>query len=205
MKQHSMNKNILGNREKHMKVNPTDAAQVAGVTRKTLYADMQKGTLSYEVTDKKKRLIDVAELERVYGTLAKDVKGTQQDTLFDAPHSAPAAQTSHASDASIDSALLRQRLEFIEQERVREREQLNEQIEHLRTMLGSEQEERRKITALLTNQSSEREKQGQMQEKTDSELDNLKSTVQDLRKQNRGIFKALKDEKNKSLWQKLFG
>ena len=166
---------------------------------------MQKGTLSYEVTDKKKRLIDVAELERVYGTLAKDVKSTQQETLFDTPRVAQVTQTSSGGDASIDAALLRQRLEFIEQERVREREQFNEQIEHLRTMLGSEQEERRKITALLTNQSSDREKQGQMQEKTDTELDNLKTTVLELRKQNRGIFKALKEEKSKSLWQKLFG
>ena len=65
-----------------MKVNPTEAAQIAGVTRKTLYADMQKGTLSYELTDKKKRLINVAELERVYGTLAKDVSGTEQKELF---------------------------------------------------------------------------------------------------------------------------
>lgn len=191
-----------------MKVNPTDAAQVAGVTRKTLYADMQKGTLSYEVTDKKKRLIDVAELERVYGTLAKDVKGaqqTQQDTLFDTQRDTQQTQTQSKTDMSVDAALLRQRLEFIELERVREREQLHEQIEHLRTMLGSEQEERRKITALLTNQSSEREKQGQMQEKTVSELDGLKATVLELRKQNRGIFKALKAEQNKSFWQKIFG
>ena len=96
-------------------------------------------------------------------------------------------------------------MEFIELERVREREQMSEQIEHLRAMLGSEQEERRKITALLTNQSSEREKQGQMQEKTETELDSLKTTVLELRKQNRGIFKALKEEQSKSFWQKIFG
>jgi|MDTB01.3.fsa_nt_gb hypothetical protein len=188
-----------------MKVNPTDAAQVAGVTRKTLYADMQKGTLSYEVTDKKKRLIDVAELERVYGSLVKDVKGTQQDTLFDAPREAQVTQSAANTDTSVEAALLRQRMEFIELERVREREQMSEQIEHLRAMLGSEQEERRKITALLTNQSSEREKQGQMQEKTETELDSLKTTVLELRKQNRGIFKALKEEQSKSFWQKIFG
>lgn len=184
------------------KVNPTEASQIAGVTRKTLYADMQKGTLSYEVTDKKKRLIAVAELERVYGTLTKPQAETKQETLFDADNHG-AGQGASSSD--VNAEILKVRLEFIEKERAREREQLNEQIEHLRSMLGSEQEERRKITALLTDQSSEREKQGAKQVETETQLDDLKNTVLELRKQNRSIFKALKEEKEKGFWQKLFG
>lgn len=185
-----------------MKVNPTEAAQIAGVTRKTLYADMQKGTLSYELTDKKKRLINVAELERVYGTLAKDVSGTEQKELFSSKEN-EGEKGAPLNDA--EAQIMAVRLEFMEKERARERAQLNEQIEHLRSMLSSEQEERRKITALLTDQSSEREKQGQAQKRAESELDVLKQTVLELKKQNRSIFKALKDEREKSFWQKLFG
>lgn len=187
-----------------MKVNPTEASQIAGVTRKTLYADMQKGTLSYEITDKKKRLINVAELERVYGTLAKDVSSVSQNTLFDTAGNTKKADANSSVEGSgsIDAEVLKVRLEFMENERAREREQLNDQIEHLRSMLSSEQEERRKITALLTDQTSERDEQGQ---KTATEIDDLKNTVLELRKQNRSIFKALKDEQDKSFWQKLFG
>lgn len=188
-----------------MKVNPTDASQIAGVTRKTLYADMQKGTLSYQVTDKKKRLIDVAELERVYGTLAKDVSETKQDTLFEAQSYIKANDVTSQQDISIEAELVKARLALIETERSREREQFNEQIEHLRSMLGSEQEERRKITALLTNQTSAHEKQDQKQVATEGELDGVKATVLELRKQNRSILRALKEEKNKGFWQKLFG
>ena len=188
-----------------MKVNPTDAAQIAGVTRKTLYADMQKGTLSYEVTDKKKRLINVAELERVYGTLAKDVGGDTKNTLFETAGNTQKTVDTASGGNNIDVEVLKIRLEQSENERSREREQLNEQIEHLRSMLSSEQEERRKITALLTNQTADKEEQGTQQKKTESQLDDLKMTVQELRKQNRAIFKTLKEEKEKSLWQKLFG
>tara|TARA_R110002124_G_scaffold233406_1_gene398771 strand:+ start:154075 stop:154629 length:555 start_codon:yes stop_codon:yes gene_type:complete len=184
-----------------MKVNPTEASQIAGVTRKTLYADMQKGTLSYGLTDKKKRLIHVAELERVYGTLAKPVEETQQTALFETSGNTAEQTKNRAADAEI----LRMRLEYLEKERNREREQLSEQIEHLRGMLSTEQEERRNITLLLTNQTSEREKQGQKQEETVSELDTLKKTVLELRKQNRSIFRAFKEEKEKTFWQKLFG
>ena len=186
-----------------MKVNPTEAAQIAGVTRKTLYADMQKGTLSYEVTDKKKRLINVAELERVYGTLTKEGNVSPQKELFEAKGDAEKTHSSAGGD--VHAQIMSVRLEFMEKERAREREQLSEQIEHLRSMLKSEQEERRKITALLTDQSAEREQQGQVQKQAQDELDMLKQTVLELKKQNRSIFKALKDERNKSFWQKLFG
>lgn len=68
-------------------LNLSDAAKAAGVSRKTIYAHIDKGLLS--VTRKQgKRLIHVAELERHYGSVTlKKLLGNkatqQQDTQKD--------------------------------------------------------------------------------------------------------------------------
>ena len=48
--------------------------------------------------------------------------------------------------------MLRQRIEAAEAERERERAQLTDRIEHLERRLDDERDERRRLTALLTDQ-----------------------------------------------------
>ena len=50
-------------------VSPTKAAELADVSRQTIYNDMDSGDLSFNRQGKRKRTIDVAELERRYGQL----------------------------------------------------------------------------------------------------------------------------------------
>jgi anti-sigma factor RsiW len=52
---------------------------------------------------------------------------------------------------------LHRELELLREERERERNQLNGQIDDLRRRLDSEAEERRKLTALLTDQREKQE------------------------------------------------
>ena len=177
----------------HMKVTPTEAADIACVTRKTLYADMTKGNLSYEVTDKGKRLIQVAELQRVYGREMSNKKEAEGNVT-------QSINTSNISDAvrtEVDA--IRQKLENLEAERQRERNQLTDQIDHLRDMLKSEQDERRRITALLTDQREDREKRGGEQDK---KLREVEVMIEELRKQNRRI---VTDMNRKPIWRRLFG
>lgn len=55
-----------------MRLNITQAAKVAGISRKTLYRDRARGKLTVGKDGKGKPIIDVSELERVYGPLSQD-------------------------------------------------------------------------------------------------------------------------------------
>ena len=50
-----------------MKLNISQAAEAANVTRATIRKHIKTGKLSAIVEDDRRRVIDVAELERVYG------------------------------------------------------------------------------------------------------------------------------------------
>ena len=177
-----------------MKVSPTEAADIAGVTRKTLYADMNKGHLSFEVTDKKKRLIQVAELERVYGKEMSQHRGSEGNTR-------KWANTDNANNnPGPDNGVLLEKLENLERERLREREQLTDQIDHLREMLKNEQDERKKMTGLLTDQRQDKESRGGEQDK---KLLALEATVEELKKQNRRILSEV--QRKRGFFSRLFG
>lgn len=179
-----------------MNVCPAEASRLAGVSRKTLYQDMSKGHLSYDVTDKKKRLIQVAELERVYGHTKSNTQktnGNSKKWLETEPGN---------SNDPAEIQVLKDKLDALQAERDREREQLTDQIEHLREMVKSEQEERRKFTALLTDQRKEKEGRAGEQDKKMQDLD---TTIEELRKQNRRILHEIKTEQSKGIWQRLFG
>ena len=51
------------------KLTLTEAVKVISVSQATLYRDLKKGKVSFETNGKDRRLIDVSELERVYGEL----------------------------------------------------------------------------------------------------------------------------------------
>ena len=51
------------------KLTLTEAVKIIPVSQATLYRDLKKGKVSFETNGKDRRLIDVSELERVYGEL----------------------------------------------------------------------------------------------------------------------------------------
>jgi hypothetical protein len=68
------------------KVNVSQAAQMAGVSRSTIHKQLNAGKLSAERMDGK-TLIDVSELERVFGTLVPPgtLKPNRRNTQLDTP------------------------------------------------------------------------------------------------------------------------
>jgi hypothetical protein len=64
-----------------MKVGPSKAAQLARVARSTIYKDIEEGKLSAEQDGKGHRVIDVSELERVYGELSAPDNGETSDNV----------------------------------------------------------------------------------------------------------------------------
>ena len=213
-------------------VSITEAAKMAGVSRATIYNDIDSGTLSFETGPKEKKMINVSELQRVYKTLklpndSDNSKGVEKRQE---------RQNEQNSGTGGQIAVLQERLEA-EKKR----------SEHLEEMLKKEQEERKReretakqfeeyMKEQLTNQGDNiknftRLLEDQRGSKSNDDQDELKQTVQALkkeiedqkeeaRKKEEARRKALKKrqeemekkkaeeeeaEKNKPFLKKLFG
>ena len=51
------------------KLSVTEALKIVSVSKTTLYSDMDKGVVSYDLDVKGRKRVDIAELQRVYGPL----------------------------------------------------------------------------------------------------------------------------------------
>ncbi len=62
------------------KLNLTQAARAAGISRTTLYRHIEKGKVTCEINKKGQKIIDVSELIRVYGEIKKPDTPTERTT-----------------------------------------------------------------------------------------------------------------------------
>jgi len=113
------------------------AAKACHKSKSALLEAIKNGRLSAKRDDKNQWQIDAAELFRVYpqgGSLP--VLRTDTEQPIEPPQNHP----------------LEEKIRALEQERERERKQLQDTIDDLRKRLDDESTERRKLTALLTHQ-----------------------------------------------------
>lgn len=118
------------------KVSVIEATKLTGISKTTIYGDMDKGILSFELDIKGRKRVDVAELQRVYG-LKQNANGN--------PHQhngKPVTETfeHHGTPENMESetvALLKSQIEHLETEITvaREREK------NLMELLKREQEQ----------------------------------------------------------------
>lgn len=114
------------------KVNISQAARVTGKARSTIQSHIKKGLISAENDGVGNCLIDVAELQRVYGVIkmgklqgvAKQVTENSQDT------------------APTDTHLMQQKIEF-----------LQEKLGYFEKQLEAEREEKKRLLSLVENQT----------------------------------------------------
>lgn len=119
------------------KISISEAARLTGKPRSTIHRHLDKGKLSKETDGQGRPVIDVAELERVYGTLQQ----------------ADMAQTGAVLQSATPEWDRADRVNLIELEALkRENALLLNERDDLRRRLDVEGEERRKLTALLTDQ-----------------------------------------------------
>ena len=116
------------------------AADHTGKSKAAILKAIKAGRLSASKDGLGEWRIDPAELFRVYQSAP-----TEND------NSATARTTEHIGSA-VELAMTRERLATIEQERERERQQFEATIDDLRRRLDAEGEERRRMTAILTDQ-----------------------------------------------------
>jgi hypothetical protein len=124
------------------------AAKATGKAKSTISRDVRNGTISAEKNDDGSFSIDASELIRVYPD-AFDPNRSENTISNDTQPHKSVIETG-GLQAELEG--LRERLRLIDTERERERRQLSDQIEDLRRRLDTEGEERRKLTAILTDQ-----------------------------------------------------
>jgi len=118
-----------------------EAAEAVGMTKPAIFKAIKKGTISAAKDERGQWFIDPAELHRVY----KPVNQSENRSM-----------SSLRQETAENAYGLRQEVERLQEEREREREQLEETIADLRRRLDQSETERRetqgKLTALLTHQ-----------------------------------------------------
>jgi len=126
-----------------MKLTLNQAAKECGRAKSTLSKAIKSGKLSAERGDKGAFLIDTAELYRVF---PRSSNGDQR-----LPIENPLNEQGNR-DLEREVETLREQINTVNLERERERTQLSETISDLRSRLDRESEERRALTAMITDQ-----------------------------------------------------
>ncbi|MHB0704097.1 MerR family transcriptional regulator [Roseomonas mucosa] len=131
-----------------MKYTIGTAAKATGKSKSTISRDIKEGKLSADKREDGSYSIDPSELIRVYQEeFNPNRSATPQEN--DTQHPISAFETGGLQS---EVERLREQLQGVHTERDRERRQLTDQIDDLRRRLDQEGEERRKLTAILTDQ-----------------------------------------------------
>jgi len=136
------------------KVTVKQAASLTGKSRETINTATNSGLLSYSLNSRNHKVLDIAELERVFPLVKTMAElGQQSEPVSN-------SQTPSDPDSNAEAMLLREKLsnseqlrEMLTQERDRERRQFEAELETLRSSLEKSQEQHNKALLLITDQS----------------------------------------------------
>lgn len=186
-----------------MNISPAEAIRQFNVSKPTLYSDMKDGKLSYSLDDRKRRKINISELDRIYQKREGDNKGSSNSTVNLTPGN---------TQSDVNSAALEKEIEYLKRE-VQSKEQ---ETEKWQAAFDKAQATADKITALLTDKTQEKDSGAGEWDKSlktlENRISNQEKTAKDtaekeqkIIRQNRALKKALDEERNKSFFKKLFG
>ncbi|NKE48772.1 hypothetical protein HB662_28665 [Roseomonas frigidaquae] len=131
-----------------------EAAKAAGVSKPSLSKAISSGRISAERKPDGSYSIQAAELFRAY---PQHGKGNGEGNPSNDATLTGVSQTANPQLAESEANGLREQLATEKAERERERRQLTDQIEDLRSRLDREGEDRRRLTAILTDQRARAE------------------------------------------------
>jgi excisionase family DNA binding protein len=142
-----------------MKLTMGQAAKQLDCSKATLSRAIKDGRLSAERREDGSYAIDPAELQRYADSAEHRLLREPVPQPLETPavmRSTTPNETPETPNETrviqVELEALRERFSLLQGERDRERAQLNDQIQDLRRRLDAEGEERRKLTALLTDQ-----------------------------------------------------
>ena len=132
---------------KPTRYNIMQAHRITGKSRTTIQRHLKSGKLSFVEDGDGNRMIDASELIRVYG----------DDCNFSSEEQSGGGESEVTTPVHHRVHTLEERIETLVEERKREREQLQSQIDHLKESLQLAQEGHNRATLLLENRSGEGE------------------------------------------------
>lgn len=194
---------------------------MANVSRATIYNDIESGELSFELGAKNKKMINVAELERVYKSLipleeegARGVKeGNLRNDAVKPSSGSQVAVLQERLQAQIkENDHIKELFEKEKEERSREREHSQHVEDMIKAQLDNQAESIKNFTRLLEDQRSDKDKGSEwksaiqgLEGRIANQEDEHKKERDKILRQAQALKKALDAEKNKSFFQKLFG
>lgn len=212
--------------------NMTDAAILAGVSRRTFYNHIESKPITTKRNQNDEKVVDLSELKRVYGdeTILTNLHKMHEDESVQTRESAQGEGVhSVQNNQNTDIKLMQARIEALESEKNliqeqarREREQVQDERDFLRKRLEEAQEGQKRITLLLEDHSHKQnggdaweksiralEQRIANQEKAAKEREEKEQKLLDENRRIKQAYskqkKAFEEEKSKSMWQKLFG
>ena len=157
------------------KITVSEALKIVPVKKTALYGDIKKGVLSAEMDSRGRKVVDTAELERVYGSLKNpNTNGKQNGTPRTEPNGTgkvkgtdrtEADTHGNANEVSVLKAqveLLTESLERSEQraeELKEDKKEIGEWLAEAHKMLSAEQEKTR-LLMLPNSEQAERKEKG---------------------------------------------
>ena len=123
------------------KVSISEAARLTGKPRSTLHRHIKKGKVTKETDGQGNPVIDVAELERVYGKLQQAGMEQNEATIQPAPPKTVSTDREELAVLRRENTLLREHLEEIKKDRDHWRAQSNLLLADLRTEKEKKEEE----------------------------------------------------------------
>lgn len=190
------------------KVSVKEAALLTGKSRETINTATKDGILSFTLNERNHKVIDIAELERVY-PLVKTMADLEPSGVVrpdtDLTEERPsdlreqvAVLHERLQSAAREKEFMQAEREILKSERERERHQLEDQIEMLRTSLEKAQDQHGKAMLMLTHHTEEGRE-------PILKIAALEETVLQLKQQNKRIYRELQEQKGRGLWKRLFG
>ncbi len=174
--------------------NISEVSRLTGKARSTITNHITKRKLSFILDDNNNKLIEASELTRVYGDfLQLDENGKLRSNTK--------RSENKGLEKEQDSNHLQDLLDREQKERERERNQLLNTIEQLRGNLEKSEARESRGTALLENQTKLLEHQTKG---ADEWKQRMEERIEKQEDDNKKYRKALRQEQNKTLWQKLF-
>lgn len=175
-----------------MFVSPTKAIKMYNVSKPTLYSDMKSGKLSYQINDRKKREINVAELDRLYKKRENGTTNYSSETVKTKPN---------LTETNVSTIALEKELEKVKQSlaesQKRETELLKEQVGQLQNQvekLNINLNKALDITALLEDK---REGQGALETQWGAKMEVMEHQLSKLESQNIKLQKIEQERRNK--------
>lgn len=164
-----------------MQISPTETVRLYEVSKPTLYKDMEEGNVSFEFDSRKKRRLNVAELERVYerrkeekpDLTSNSVKNSTGLTELNGKSVKSSAQDEAVNDAIIQSK--DREIQLLENTI----EQLKEHNEDLKKYIEETREEHRGFMRILEDKREDRttgeifQQQDQRMQEMMNAMDNL--------------------------------